>query len=317
MREGTVTEAAAMLREWDDVLVLSHRSPDGDTLGSAAALVDALLSMGKRAMFRCADPIPEKFFYLFRELRLDAFTPAHIVTVDVADKALLGSLEPLGEQAELAIDHHFGSHRPFAACRWVEEAAACCMMVTRLIEAMGVEITPRIADALYTGVATDTGCFKYPSVTPETHRIAAMLLEHGAHASKINTALFDTKTRTQIRLESAIYRGMEFYFDGKCAVVSLPGSLIAETGATESDLDGVSALARQVEGVVCGVTLRERGAGEYKVSLRTAEPVDAVPIARTFGGGGHKFAAGCTLHGTLEEVKARLLAACGEALGAR
>ncbi len=316
MREVTMREAAAMLRKWDDILVLSHRSPDGDTLGCAAALVDALLSIGKRAMFRCADAIPEKFFYLFRELRLDAFTPAHIVTVDVADKALLGSLEPLGEKAELAIDHHFGSHRPFAACRWVEEAAACCMMEAELLEEMGAKITPRIADALYTGLATDTGCFKYANVTPKAHRAAAALIERGARAAQINTALFDTKSRTQIRLESAIFSGMELFFDGKCAVVCLPKALIAETGATESDLDGVSALARQVEGVACGVTIRERGEGEYKISLRTAEPVDAVPIARTFGGGGHKFAAGCTLHGTLEEVKARLLSACGEAVRA-
>lgn len=316
MREVTVQEAAKMLREWDDVLVLSHRSPDGDTLGSAAALVDALLSMGKRAMFRCADPIPEKFFYLFRELRLDAFEPAHIVTVDVADKALLGSLEPLGEKAELAIDHHHNSHRPFAACRWVEEAAACCMMVTRLLETMGAEITPRIADALYTGVATDSGCFKYSSVTPETHRIAAMLIERGARAAEINTALFDTKTRTQILLESAIYGGMEFHFGGKCAVVCLTSALIAETGATESDLDGVSALARQVEGVLCGVTVRERGEGEYKVSFRTSEPVDAMRLAQRFAGGGHKFAAGCTLFGTLGEVKEKLLAACEEAVAA-
>ena len=115
--------AAALLKSWDKILVLSHRSPDGDTLGCASALCRALASLGKSVQFRCADAVPEKFGYLFRGIVFAEFEPERIVTIDVADKALLGALEPLGERADLAIDHH-ATHRPFAREAWVEGGAA-------------------------------------------------------------------------------------------------------------------------------------------------------------------------------------------------
>lgn len=314
MSNISLEQAAALLKSWDYIQIVCHRLPDGDALGSSAALGRALLSLGKHVMFRCANAVPEKFMYLFETVPFDAFAPQHIVTVDVADRFLLGALEPLADSVDLAIDHH-ATHRDFAKEQWVDGgAAACCMMIAKLISALGAEITPEIADALYTGIATDTGCFRYSNVRPETHRIAAELIEHGAHTAQINNALFETKSRAAIRLETRIYSDMEFFFDGKCAMICLTNDLIRETGATESDLDGISALIRQVEGVLCGVTIRQQGENEYKVSFRTVDPVDGAAIAAKFGGGGHKFAAGCTLKTNLETAKERLIAACGEAL---
>lgn len=306
--------AAARLKAWDKILILSHRSPDGDTLGCASALCRALTALGKSVQFACADAVPEKFDYLFRGVTLGDFEPEHIVTVDVADKALLGTLEPLGERADLAIDHH-ATHRPFAKEAWVEgTAAAACQMLASLIPALGVEITPEIADCLYTGLSTDTGCFRYANTTPETYRTAATLLEHGARAAEINRVMFDTKSRTAIALLKRVYSDMEFFHDDRCAVLCLTQQLIEETGATESDLDGVSAMVRQVEGVVLGLTIRERGENEYKISLRAVEPANAAEICKQFGGGGHKGAAGCTIHGALADVQAQIVAACGAAL---
>lgn len=308
--------AAALLLSWDNILILSHRSPDGDTLGCASALSRALVSLGKSVQFRCADEVPEKFAYLFSGIPYGDFEPEKTVTVDVADKSLLGALEPLGENADLAIDHH-ATHRFFAKETWVEgDAAAACVLVTKLIKAMGVEITPVIADCLYTGIATDSGCFMYPNATPETHRVAADLIECGARYAEINRVMFDTKSRTAIRLLKRVYSDMEFFHGGRCAVLCLTKELIEETGAKESDLDGVSATVRQVEGVQFGLTIRERGENEYKVSLRAAGDADAAKVCMQFGGGGHKGAAGCTIFAPLEEVKARIVAACGEALAA-
>lgn len=308
--------AAELLRSWDKILILSHRSPDGDTLGCASALSRSLIALGKSVQFRCADEIPEKFSYMFSGLKFGDFEPEKIVTVDVADKSLLGALEPLGENADLAIDHH-ATHRPFAKEIWVEGgAAAACQLITRLIPALGVEITPEIADCLYTGISTDTGCFKYPNATPETYRIAADLIELGAHAADINRVMFDTKSRAAIELLKRVYSDMEFFHDGRCAVLCLTKEMIAETGAQESDLDGVSSTVRQVEGVQFGMTIRERGENEYKVSLRATEPANAAEVCMQFGGGGHKGAAGCTIFASLEEVKARIVAACGDALKA-
>ena len=308
--------AADLLQSWDRILILSHRSPDGDTLGCASALSRTLISLGKSVQFRCADPVPKNMAYLFAGIEYSDFEPEHIVTVDVADKALLSALEPLGERVDLAIDHH-GTHRPFAREIWVDDTAgAACQMIYKLVQAMGVEITPEIADCLYTGISTDTGCFRYSNASPETHRIAASLLECGARAAEINLAMFETKSRAAVELLKHVYGDMEFYHDGRCAVLCLTRALLEETGAGESELTGVSSFVRQVEGVLIGLTLQERGENEYKVSMRSNAPASAQAVCARFGGGGHKFAAGCTIHAPLEEAKAQIVAACGEALKA-
>lgn len=308
--------AADLLQSWDRILILSHRSPDGDTLGCASALSRTLISLGKSVQFRCADPVPKNMAYLFAGIEYSDFEPERIVTVDVADKALLGALEPLGERVDLAIDHH-GTHRPFAREIWVDDTAgAACQMIYKLVQAMGVEITPEIADCLYTGISTDTGCFRYSNASPETHRIAASLLECGARAAEINRAMFETKSRAAVELLKHVYGDMEFYHDGRCAVLCLTRALLEETGAGESELTGVSSFVRQVEGVLIGLTLQERGENEYKVSMRSNAPASAQAVCARFGGGGHKFAAGCTIHAPLEEAKAQIVAACGEALKA-
>ena len=128
--------------------------------------------------------------------------------------------------------------------------------------------------------------------------------------------MFDTKSRAAVALLKRLYSGMEFHCDGKCAVFCLTNDVIAETGASEDDLDGVSAMVRQVEGVLLGFTLRERERGVWKVSMRATNPADASAVCAKFGGGGHKGAAGCSLTGELEDVKARVVAACGEAIKA-
>ena len=308
--------AAELLLAWDNILVLSHRSPDGDTLGSASGLCRALIALGKNVQFGCADEIPAKFAYLFDGIEFGAFEPEHIVTVDVPDKALLGSLEYLGEKVELAIDHH-ATHRYFAKETWVEgDAGAACMLVAKLVPALGVKITPEIADCLYTGIATDSGCFLYPGAGPELHRIAADLIECGARYAEINRVMFDTKSRSAIRLLKRVYSDMEFFHEDRCAVLCLTNELIEDTGAKESDLDGVASMVRQVEGVLFGITIRERGENEYKISLRAAGEADAAKVCMQFGGGGHKGAAGCTILAPLDEVKVRIVAACGEALSA-
>ena len=308
--------AADLLQSWDRILILSHRSPDGDTLGCASALSRTLISLGKSVQFRCADPVLKNMTYLFAGIEYSDFEPERIVTVDVADKALLGALEPLGERVDLAIDHH-GTHRPFAREIWVDDTAgAACQMIYKLVQAMGVEITPEIADCLYTGISTDTGCFRYSNASPETHRTAASLLECGARAAEINRAMFETKSRAAVELLKHVYGDMEFYHDGRCAVLCLTRALLEETGAGESELTGVSSFVRQVEGVLIGLTLQERGENEYKVSMRSNAPASAQAVCARFGGGGHKFAAGCTIHAPLEEAKAQIVAACGEALKA-
>ena len=305
-------QAAALLQGWDKILVMSHASPDGDTLGSASALLRGLASLGKEVAFFCADPVPEKFQYLFAGIPLGDFAPEHVMAVDVADKKLLGKNAPSEylARAELAIDHH-GTHVPFARERWVEpEAAATTEMIWALLGQLGVELAPAVADCLYTGLATDTGCFRYQNVTPRTLRIAADLLERGARAAEINRAMFESKSRGQVEAERLAMDSLRFSSNGLVALVKIPLDIYGKTGASESDLDGIASLPREIQGVVLGVTLKEKE-GKVKVSLRANPPADASVLCARFGGGGHQGAAGCSLEGaTLEQAQAALEQAC-------
>ena len=309
----TCPETAALLRQWDQILVMSHASPDGDTLGSASALLRGLSSLGKQVDFLCADPVPEKFSYLFAGLPLGGFEPAHVMTVDVADKALLGKApQELVARVELAIDHH-GTHVPFAPQRWVEaDSAATVELIYALLGELGVDLDRAMADCLYTGLATDTGCFRYRNVTPRTHRIAADLLELGAQSGDINQRMFESKSRGQVEAERIAMDSLAFSSQGLVAILEVPYSLFARTGVEENDLDGIASLPREIQGVVLGVTLKEKADGKVKVSVRANPPADASQLCSRLGGG-HQGAAGCSLcQVTLEQARQTMEQACAQ-----
>lgn len=310
----TVKEAAQKLLDADNILVLGHQSPDGDTLGCASALLRGLQSLGKKARFLCSDPVPKKFDYLFAGIQQQEFSTEFVVSVDIADRHLFGKgLAEYEEKVDLCLDHH-ATNGNFAKERVVDaKAAAACEIVFQVLKEMQVAISPEIADCLFTGLSTDTGCFRYGNVTPRTHRIAAELIELGAHAADINREMFDTKSRTRIEVEKYAFQSMTFHFDGKCAVLYLPISLVEELSVEEGDMDGVASMPRQVEGVLAGVTVREKPDGTLKASLRTNPPLNAAEICGAFGGGGHAAAAGCAFTGkSFDEVKSLLLREIGE-----
>lgn len=299
----TVKQAAAMLKDADRIWILTHHFPDGDTLGSGFALYYALRTLGKTVCVKCHDEIPEKYEYMTKAAQQPDFEPSMIVAVDVADSKLLGaSLEPYADRVELCIDHH-GSHRPFEQQLLLDSTCgANAMIVLQVIEELGVTIDPLIADCLYTGIATDTGCFKYSNTTPLTHRMAARLMEAGAQAEMINRAMFDIKSRSRVALEQLALQSMTFYDKGRLAVMCIRTDMIEQSGATENDMEGLSPLPRQIEGVWVGVMLRQKADGDYKVSVRTGTHADAAAICAELGGGGHPRAAGCTVSGSEEEV---------------
>jgi len=297
----TSKQAAAMLQATDDILILCHNYPDGDTLGSGFGLCRALRSLGKRARVACADPIPEKYHYMWAGLPTEEFEPAFICAVDVADPKLLGSLSDLADRVELCIDHH-GTNTRYAKNLRLESAPAAAMLVYEVIGELGVPMTAEIAACIYTGVATDTGCFKFANTNPAAHRAAAELMAYDFGAEDINYAMFDLKSRARIELERQALAGMGFYLEGRCAVITITRDMVTATGALEDDMEGLSPIPRQIEGVWAGVTLRERADGSYKVSVRTGHHVNAATVCARLGGGGHTRAAGCTLTGTRESV---------------
>ncbi len=309
----SASAAASFLERSDKFVILTHASPDGDTLGSAYALADALCALNKRVFVVCPDKIPEKFGYLIKEY--EAFEPETVVAVDIADERLLGSLyDRYSGRVALCIDHH-GSNTKYAEMLYLEaDAAAACECIYNVINELGTMITPYMASCLYTGIATDTGCFKFSNTTPRSHRYAAELIEKGADYGEINRVMFEVKSRGRIAMERKVLENIEFYYGGRCAVITVTRDMIKETGCPLGDLDGVTAMSRQIEGVQIGVTIKEKPDGKYKVSLRTFEPYNAADICAVFGGGGHVRAAGCEFSCDIENAKRQLLSAIGEVL---
>lgn len=302
-------KVAEILKEQDNILILVHAHPDGDTLGCGYSLCRSLISMGKNARVSCSDPIPSKYNYLFNDIEEKSFEPDFIVAVDVADTKLLGkeNEELYKDKVDLCIDHH-GSNRLYAKRTYLDaNAAAACEIMLQVIKELGVEISKETADCIYTGLSTDTGCFRYSNVTPRTMIMGAEMIEKGASHADINTVMFDTKTKSYLELQRLCLGGLEMHFDGKCSLITVTQEMFKKSGSDESECDAIASLSRQVEGVVIGATLRERADGSFKVSLRTHEPVDASAICGKMNGGGHPRAAGCQLEGPLEEAKATLL----------
>ncbi len=308
MRKIDVRECASLLKEYDNYLILSHRNPDGDTLGSAFALKRALDLMGKKAFVKCVDPMHHKYSYLWEGIDNTEFTFDKVIAVDVADKKLLGeSFESLyGDNVWLCIDHHM-SNREYAENLLLEDKAAAAVVIYEVICELGVAMTPEIASCVYTGLATDTGCFMFSNTTPTVHRIAADVMEKGADYVNINRLMFETKSLSYLRLEQMAVSSIESYFDGKCAIMTITRKMFEESGSSSTECDGIAALPRKIEGVKIGITIRERHNGSYKVSMRTVEPYDAAKICGKLGGGGHSAAAGCEFECPLDEVKATLL----------
>ncbi len=308
-------QTANFLKKHDNFVILTHTSPDGDTLGAAYALFYGLKEMGKCAEVICPDVIPAKYGYFIKETDHIKRENAVIVAVDVADKRLLGSLEEeFGDIVDLNIDHHI-SNTMYAKNLYLDAAAsATCEIIFELFEKMKINIDTVAAKALYTGIATDTGCFKYTNVTGKTHLIAASLYDFDIKAAEINKIMFDTKSRKLLELERMVLDTAEYHFDNKCIVLTVTAEMQEKTGCSGPDLEGIAVISRSVEGVTAGVTIKQINTDEYKISLRTYSPLDASKICRKIGGGGHIAAAGANLKGTLNEVKAKLLAAVKEAM---
>ncbi len=303
------TEAVNELKRAEDVLILCHRNPDGDTLGCGYALLRALKKMGKRAKLKCNDNIPEKFSYLYEGISGEDFEERFIVSVDVAERKLLGESfnEAYGDRVDLSFDHH-GTAKLFARKTYCEsESASACEIIYNVINALGVEISGDIASCLYTGMSTDTGCFRYSNVTPRTHRIAAELIEKGADHSRINVKMFETKSMNNIMLERMCLDSLESYAEGKIAVITVTKAMLDECKTDKSALDAIKPVTRQIEGVEIGLTVKQEDNGKTGVSVRTSENYDASLICAHFGGGGHARAAGCEMALSPEETKDRII----------
>ena len=304
----SIENAAQMLLEKDNILILCHKNPDGDTLGSAAALMYALKSKNKMCAVLCHDAIPAKYDFLGIEVYENQFVPEFIVSVDVADQKLFGdSVAVYGENVDLCIDHHptNSGYAKAVCCDGALPAAA--QLMYSVVVAMDVEIDVKIANCLYTGLMTDTGCFKFSATTAETHIVGAELLKAGAEHNFISERFFMSRSKKTIELEKYALNTMEYFFDDRCALIVLTKDILDKVQAQPSDIDGISAIPRSIEGVDVGITIRQLRDNAFKISIRTTERANASEIAQGLGGGGHTRAAGCEVICSLEGAKNAIL----------
>lgn len=309
----TVSETAALLRTFDNVLILTHVRPDGDTVGCAAALCAGLRALGKTAYLLPNPELTDTAAPYFTPYAAPAcFLPERVVSTDIATLGLLPeNARPYADCIDLAIDHH-PSFEQFGKANIARpEAAACGELVYDLLASLG-PITPAMALPLYVAVSTDTGCFAYANTTAQTHAVASALMRTGIDYRTVNKVFFRTKTRKRMQLEGAMLSACEFYDRDRVAVLSVPLSLMERVQATGSDAEDLSALGGQIEGVDCAVTMRELRPGVWKLSVRTGPRVNATNVCRLLGGGGHAAAAGATIEGSWAEAKRRILAAIAQ-----
>lgn len=309
----TVAETAALLRSFDNVLILTHVRPDGDTVGCAAALCAGLRALGKTAYLLPNPELTDTTAPYFAPYAAPAgFVPDKVVSTDIATTGLLPeNAKPYAGRIDLAIDHH-PSFEHFGKANIVRsEAAACGELVYDILAALS-PITPELALPLYVAVSTDSGCFAYANTTAQTHAVAAALMRTGIDYQTVNKVFFRTKTRKRMQLEGAMLDTMEFYDRDRVAILSVPMSLMERVQATESDAEDLSALGGQIEGVDCAVTMRELRHNVWKLSVRTGARINATNVCRLLGGGGHAAAAGCTVEAPWPEAKRRILAAIAQ-----
>ena len=295
-----IRHCAQLLREHDKYLLVTHRRPDGDTLGSAAGLCHALRRLGKTAHLYHNPDITENYMtYVAPYLAPEGYEYETVISVDSAAEKMLAP--GFSGRVWMALDHH-GTHAPYAEHTLVwEHKASCGELILALVQELHGNLTKEEAELLYVAVSTDTGCFRYGNTKADTFRAAAALLEAGADTPPINKLLFRTKTRARLKLEGLIYGSLQSYKNNAINVAIVTLAMLAESEATENDCDDLANLPCQVAGNRVAITVREMP-GFSKVSLRTDGSVDASQICGLFGGGGHKMASGCELRCTPTEA---------------
>ena len=310
----TRIETALYLLKFDKFAIVTHRRPDGDTLGSAALLCRGLRQLGKTAYVLENPEITEKYVPLHEGLtKAWAEEGDTVVCVDVASPNMLGAhFAPLQEKIQLRIDHH-GSATPFTPFELVEpKTASCGEIVYGVLQVMGAKLDVPMAQALYTAISTDTGCFRYANTTAETLRVAADCKEAGADTFRLNQELFETNSLARLRLQGWLVENALFLQGGKIAICALPLSKEQELGLTEDDMENISGFPRSIAGVKIAATLRQETAETVKMSVRAVPGYDAAAICATFGGGGHKGAAGASMKMTMDEAVEAVKAAMPE-----
>ncbi|UCF40883.1 MAG: bifunctional oligoribonuclease/PAP phosphatase NrnA [Gemmatimonadota bacterium] len=319
-RRRAAKQVLKLLEPGMRVALMTHVNADGDGAGSEVALWHLLTQRDIRAAITNPTPFPERFAFLLGKAagadksssgvkyleRADA-----IVVLDIADLDRLGHLARVVERVNVpvaCIDHHVSNGTLPPGPRLVD-AAACATgeLIYDLARAARWELTPHVARALYVAVLTDTGGFRFSNTSPRTLHVAAHLLERGLDAEQIYREVYASEPEGKIRLLGEVLETLVVEPQHQLAWMTVPPGAMERHAVDASDLDGIVEFARAVRGVQLAILFRELANGRIKASFRSVGHVDVARMAESFGGGGHRKAAGASLEGTLAEVQAIVL----------
>ncbi len=294
----------------DKIGIFAHVDPDGDAVGSILALYMSLKQLKKDVEVICDEYSDVfKFIPYIEETKKESTKKYNLcIALDCADKKRLYDPKNAFDKAPItiSIDHH-ASNTFFAMNNYIEEnSPAVCKTLVKVLKRLNVNITKEIGEALMTGIITDSGGFRYDTVDDETFEFAAQMLDVGVNISKIYQTTFDIQTKAQFKLTSIATSRLEFVNNGKIAITYITKEDMKKTEAKTGDHEGIVNVGRKVEGVSVSIFLREDEEG-YRVSLRSNDETDVAEIAKTFDGGGHSKAAGCTINEPLEIAIKKLI----------
>ncbi|MDR1924897.1 MAG: DHH family phosphoesterase [Planctomycetaceae bacterium] len=313
------------------VLLTAHKRPDGDCLGSEIAMHHILNRLGKDVRILNHHPVPYSLLFLDKSRWVRCFGDLDdemrqwlsgvdlVMILDTSVWSQLGDVAQIVREMsakKLVLDHH-ETWEELGAERFVDSAAeATGVVVVRAAAALGVELDRAIAEPLFTAIATDTGWFAYSSVTAETYRVVAKLIDAGVVASDIYKEIYEQESIERIRLIGRTLANVETFFDGDLMLAKITLADLAAVGGEQSDSEGLASMILKVKDSKISVLISELDDGSFKISLRSRSNIDCSKLASQFGGGGHKKAAGATLHLTYEETKNNIINAISKTLEA-
>ncbi|MDR7869946.1 MAG: bifunctional oligoribonuclease/PAP phosphatase NrnA [Tissierellaceae bacterium] len=307
-------EAIKIIDNSKNIFIASHINPDGDNIGSSLSLALALSKLNKNVTVLIADDIPDDYTFLpgidlFKDYdeslgQIDLF-----IAVDSSDIDRLGKNKDLLNKSEkiINIDHHI-SNTKFGHINIVDhQLAATGELIYYLIKRMGINLDKEIATNIYTAINTDTGRFSYESVSSNTHRIAAELIDAGIDIKFINFKLYESSSIERTNLFISALTNLNTYSNSRIATVKVSQKMLEETKTNINDTEGIVSFIRSIESVEVSCLLKEISSNEIKISLRSKEYVNVASICEKFDGGGHVRAAGCTIFDDLDSAETKII----------
>ncbi len=299
------------LSKYDNIAVVTHTRPDGDAIGSSIGIYYGFLACGKEIDLLCDMDVPNKMKFLWGAKKFKKTVDKKydlVIFSDCGDISRIGDLPiKLNRAKTVCIDHHETRNAFCDINLIVPSSASTCELVLEILMENGIPLNESIANVLYTGLMTDTGNFAHTNVIADTFRHAEILTRNGANPNMLTRRIFKLLEGNKYKLIAKVLSEVKLYDSGRVAYYYLSKKSLEELGLTAVATEGVIDNALSIEGVQIAISVLEHKENTYKVSLRSIDGIEVNRVAESFGGGGHKQAAGCTACGYYEDIKEKLI----------